>query len=147
MQLQLREGQHGYGSTGYGVAGFIKKSPHRPNGLIKSLSAAAIQSAAKSGGAPGGSVLIRARPLYKQNSSPTYPRRARRLGYEGLVLLKVLINENGGVDDLAVLQSSGHGVLDRAALSAVKKWMFEPGTEGGIKKKMWVKIPVRFDLE
>jgi len=46
-----------------------------------------------------------------------------------------------------VLESSGHSVLDRAALSAVRKWLFEPGTEGGLKKKMWVKIPVRFDLK
>jgi protein TonB len=88
-----------------------------------------------------------ARPLYKQNTSPPYPRKARRLGYEGIVMLKVLIDENGRVDDLTVLQSSGHTILDRAASSAVKKWLFEPGTEGGIKKKMWVKIPVRFDLK
>jgi protein TonB len=59
----------------------------------------------------------------------------------------VLIDANGRVDDLTLLKSSGHSVLDRAALSAVRKWLFEPGTEGGIKKKMWVKIPVRFDLK
>jgi protein TonB len=88
-----------------------------------------------------------ARPLYKQNTSPPYPRKARRLGYEGIVMLKVLIDENGRVDHLTVLKSCGYDILDRAALSAVKKWLFEPGTEGGIKKKMWVKIPVRFDLE
>jgi protein TonB len=46
-----------------------------------------------------------------------------------------------------VFKSSGHTVLDRAALSAVRKWLFEPGTEGGTNKKMWVKIPVRFDLK
>jgi protein TonB len=51
------------------------------------------------------------------------------------------------VDDLTVLESSGHTVLDRAASSAVRKWLFEPGTQGGIKKRMWVKIPVRFDLK
>jgi protein TonB len=62
-------------------------------------------------------------------------------------MLKVLIDENGRVDDLMVFKSSGHAVLDRAALSAVRKWLFEPGTEGGIKKKMWAKIPVRFDLK
>jgi protein TonB len=62
-------------------------------------------------------------------------------------MLKVLIDANGRVDDLTLLKSSGYTVLDRAALSAVRKWLFEPGTEGGIKKKMWVKIPVRFDLK
>ena len=69
------------------------------------------------------------------------------MGYEGLVMLKVLVDENGRVDDLEVLQSSGYAILDKAALSSVRKWMFVPGTEGGKKKKMWVKIPIRFELE
>jgi protein TonB len=62
-------------------------------------------------------------------------------------MLKVLFDVTGRVDHLTVLQSCGYDILDRAALSAVKKWLFEPGTEGGIKKKMWVKIPVRFQLD
>ena len=97
------------------------------------------------GNLPGKAIKL-ALPLYKQNAAPPYPLKARRLGYEGIVMLKVLIDENGRVADLTVFKSSGHRVLDRAALSAVKKWLFEPGTEGGVKKKMWVKIPVHFDL-
>jgi protein TonB len=69
------------------------------------------------------------------------------MGYEGLVMLKVLVNENGRVEDLAVFKSSGYGALDRAAISSVKTWLFEPGTEDGKKKKMWVKVPIRFQLE
>ena len=72
---------------------------------------------------------------------------ARRMGYEGLVLLKVLVDVNGRVENLEVVSSSGYAVLDKAAIASVKKWMFEPGTEGGKKKKMWVKIPIRFELE
>jgi TonB family protein len=69
------------------------------------------------------------------------------LGKAGLFMRMVLIDQHGRVDDLTVLESSGHTVLDHAASSAVRKWLFEPGTEGGIKKRMWVKIPVRFDLK
>ena len=91
--------------------------------------------------------VIIARPLYKQNTSPRYPPRARRMGYEGLVMLKVLVDENGRVADLAVFKTSGYAALDRAAISSVKTWLFEPGTEDGKKKKMWVKVPIRFQLE
>ena len=126
---------------------FIKKTHRVPEGSAEPTTTAAMLPDIQSDDTRSGSVLKLARPLYKQNTSPPYPRRARRLGYEGIVMLKVLIDENGRVDDLAVLESSGHSVLDRAALSAVRKWLFEPGTEGGIKKKMWVKIPVRFDLK
>ena len=66
---------------------------------------------------------------------------------EGQVILKVLTNISGQVDDLRVVASSGHRILDQAALSAVRKWCFEPGTEDGEKKAMGVKIPINFDLK
>jgi protein TonB len=46
-----------------------------------------------------------------------------------------------------VLESSGYPILDHTALTTVRKWLFEPGAEGGIKKKMWVRVPVRFQLK
>ena len=126
---------------------FIKKTHRVPEGALEPTTTAAVQPATQMDDTLSGAVLKTARPLYKQNTSPPYPQKARRLGYEGIVMLKVLINQNGRVDDLTVLKSSGHQILDRAALSAVKKWLFEPGSEGGVKKKMWVKIPIRFQLE
>ena len=128
-------------------AAFIKKTHRVPDGPSEPVTTAVILPDTQKDDTLSGAVLKLARPLYKQNAAPPYPRKARRLGYEGIVMLKVLIDENGRVDDLMVFKSSGHTVLDRAALSAVRKWLFEPGTEGGIKKKMWVKIPVRFDLK
>jgi protein TonB len=126
---------------------FIEKSRRVPERSSEPTTTAAMQPGTRRGDALSMPVLKLARPLYRQNTAPPYPRKARRLGYEGIVMLKVLIDENGRVDDLSVHQSSGHTILDRAALSAVRNWLFEPGTEGGIKKKMWVKIPVRFDLK
>jgi TonB family protein len=128
-------------------ATFIKKTHRVPGGSPEPTTTAVLLPATQSDETLSGTVLKLALPLYKQNKAPLYPRKARRLGYEGIVMLKVLIDENGRVDDLMVLKSSGYSVLDRAASSTVKKWLFEPGTEGGIKKKMWVKIPVRFDLK
>jgi len=126
---------------------FIRKTGRVPAGPSEPTTTVMMRPDTQGNTPLSGPALRLATPLYKQNTSPPYPRKARRLGYEGIVMLKVLINENGRVDDLTVLKSSGHTVLDRAALSAVRKWLFEPGTEGGIKKKMWVKIPVRFDLK
>ena len=126
---------------------FIKKIHRVPGGSPEPATTAAMPPATQNDDNLSGKVIKLALPLYKQNTVPPYPLKARRLGYEGIVMLKVLIDENGRVDDLMVLESSGHRVLDRAALSAVKKWLFEPGTEGGVKKKMWVKIPIHFDLK
>ncbi len=88
-----------------------------------------------------------ARPMYRENSPPTYPKRARKRGYEGTVVLQVLVNRQGRVDELRVDSTSGHAMLDRAAQGAVERWLFEPGRQGNKKMAMWVKVPVTFKLD
>jgi protein TonB len=87
-----------------------------------------------------------ARPAYRSNPSPKYPRIARIRGYQGDVLLDVLVNAYGMVDRIKIFKSSGHPVLDKAAMSTVKKWFFEPGKIGENKVDMWVRVPIRFEL-
>jgi periplasmic protein TonB len=85
-------------------------------------------------------------PIYKRNPAPEYPAVARRRGYEGTVVLEVLVNSYGKVADLRLFRSSGHAVLDRTALSSVKAWVFDPARKGQEAVEMWVKIPVCFRL-
>jgi len=87
------------------------------------------------------------RPAYKKNPPPPYPRSARRRGMEGTVLLEVFVSAQGKPEKIKLLESSGHGVLDRAALSAVRSWIFEPGTIGDRPVDMWVRVPIRFELK
>ncbi|MCJ7684226.1 MAG: energy transducer TonB [Desulfobacteraceae bacterium] len=91
-------------------------------------------------------VVREARPAYKDNPRPQYPKLARRRGYEGTVVLEVLVDETGRVKDLRILTSSGHAALDKAALKSVNGWLFEPGMVGDEKVDMWVRVPVRFEL-
>ncbi len=86
-------------------------------------------------------------PLYRVNSLPEYPRLARKRGYHGMVVLDVLVDQNGRVGDLRLFTSSGHSILDRRAMEAVKVWLFEPGMKGDKKLDMWVRVPVRFELK
>lgn len=92
-------------------------------------------------------VIHEARPIYRSNPPPTYPSIARIRGYQGDVMLDVLVNKNGTVGDLKVIKSSGYPLLDRAAKSSVKNWLFEPGMVGKEKIKMWVRVPIRFELK
>lgn len=87
-----------------------------------------------------------AKPVYRSNPSPKYPRIARIRGFQGTVLLNVLVNSSGKVDDVTIFKSSGHPVLDGAAESTVKQWLFEPGRIGKRKVDMWVRVPIRFEL-
>jgi len=92
-------------------------------------------------------MIFEAKPIYRSNPSPKYPRIARIRGYQGHVLLDVLVDRDGNVQDLKVFKSSGYPLLDRAAASSVKQWLFEPGRVGEKKVAMWVRVPIRFELK
>jgi len=91
--------------------------------------------------------IIEARPLYRVSPPPKYPTIARKRGYTGNVVLEVFVGRNGSVVDLRVFSSSGHAILDKAAIFSVKSWTFEPGTRGDEKIAMWVRVPIRFELK
>ena len=90
--------------------------------------------------------LVEARPLFQQNPAPKYPRVARKRGYQGTVILEVLVDRTGDVEDVKVHQSSGFRVLDKAALASVKHWVFMPGRRGDDTVAMWVRVPIAFRL-
>ena len=92
-------------------------------------------------------VIQQATPLYQVNPPPEYPRLARRRGMEGVVLLTALIDISGHVQGLEIITSSGHNILDQAALKAVQHWLFHPGIIDNKLHEMWVNVPVRFRLQ
>jgi len=90
--------------------------------------------------------VTQAKPLNKTNAAPEYPRVARERGWEGLVRLDVFVDTEGSADRVSVLESSGHRVLDDAALKAVKDWQFMPARSGEIKFASKIIVPVQFSL-
>lgn len=95
---------------------------------------------------PGPQTILEARPIYRINPPPSYPIIARKRGYQGNVVLEVLVDKRGKVLDLKIFLSSGHSILDKTAISSVRKWLFEPGMRGNDKIEMWVRVPIRFKL-
>ena len=76
--------------------------------------------------------------------APDYPRLARRRGMEGTCIIEVVMSPRGEVIRLALKQSTGHTLLDNAALDAVKQWKFvAPSGVDGPSKAL---VPVRFKL-
>ena len=61
--------------------------------------------------------------------APPYPRRAVVEGREGTVSVRFAVDAKGGVMVAKVAGTSGHALLDAAAVDTVKRrWRFEPGT-------------------
>jgi periplasmic protein TonB len=80
------------------------------------------------------------------NPLPPYPRAARRRGLEGKLMLRVTVNALGRPDVVKVLESSGHALLDDAAIRAVARWQFQPGRRGTAPVRASIDLPVVFRL-
>jgi periplasmic protein TonB len=78
------------------------------------------------------------------NAPPVYPRRARRRGWTGVVLLEIHVRADGTVADVEIAETSGHTVLDRAALEAALGWRFEPAHRGDVRVARTIRQPIRF---
>ena len=69
-------------------------------------------------------------PELAQEVKASYPEEARKQGLEGQVVLRLTIEATGKVAVAKVVKGAGNG-FDEAALEAVRRFRFRPGTEGG----------------
>lgn len=74
--------------------------------------------------------------------APDYPARAGQ--QQGLVVLRLLINEQGGVDNVAVVRATPAGYFEESALEAFGKALFSPGKLLGVSVKSQITIEVEF---
>ncbi|MCG6967445.1 MAG: TonB family protein [Chromatiaceae bacterium] len=81
------------------------------------------------------------------NRSKFYPRASRRLGEEGLVVVHFVIQRNGELTDLQVMESSGSPRLDEAALKTLRRVTpFRP-IPGRLGRDEWpISVPISFKL-
>ena len=76
--------------------------------------------------------------------SPEYPDIARQANVDGTVLMQVLVGKDGKVKDAKVVKSVA--MLDQAALTAVKQWIFKPALSNNKPVAVWVAVPMKFTL-
>ena len=84
---------------------------------------------------------------YLKNPAPAYPPLSRRMGEEGKVILRVLVNPQGTADSVDIKTSSGSLRLDEAAQKTVRNWKFIPAKRGDTAVQSWVLVPIIFKLE
>jgi len=86
-------------------------------------------------------------PVPSERTAMAYPKKARKMGVSGYVLMNLLINKNGSVEKVKVLESQPAEVFDDVAVTGVKTWRFKPAQYKGEAVKVWAKQKVRFDLQ
>ncbi len=108
--------------------------------------AAAVQTAQVAAVAPVARGLSRP-PSLDYGPKPDYPAAARIRGLQGRVLLHIDIAADGTPANVAVTTSSGHAILDRAAMTTVHTWRFHPAMRDGVPVESARDLPVEFRLE
>lgn len=106
-------------------------------------------TAAASGTPPGPASFLTSpevAPEVIHRVAPVYPELARLAEAEGRVVLTVLVGDDGRVRDVQVVSSDAAPTLERAAIEAVRAWLFAPARQGGRPVAVRIEIPIEFRL-
>ena len=128
--------------------------PPAPANQAQSKSDAPQQNAAvapaTSGGASGTPIQTDIGKLvvaYQPDADAYYPSFSKRSGEQGTVVVRLIIDESGNVEDVALLQSSTFPRLDRAATDIGKRYRFKPFLVNGSPQRISTNLLIKFNLK
>jgi len=122
-----------------------------PGGTMGGILGGAVGDASAQPPPPGTAVPMRIRVGGQVESAklisqprPEYPPLARTARVQGVVRLDAIIGKDGTIEDLKVI--SGHPLLIKAALDAVRQWQYQPTLLNGEPVEVATEIDVNFSL-
>jgi protein TonB len=91
-----------------------------------------------------GQILQAAELKRTREVAPDYPTQAAIEGMQGWVDIDFTISKTGIPEDLTVRDAKPKRVFDRAAMSSLRQWRFEPIVEDGVPVARRATLRVRF---
>lgn len=85
--------------------------------------------------------------VYQPDADAYYPSFSKRSGEQGAVVVRLIIAENGEVEDVALLQSSSFPRLDRAATDIGRRYRFKPFLVNGTPQRISTNLLIKFNLK
>jgi len=86
------------------------------------------------------------RVTYAPDPQDYYPDASRRLNEEGRAMVHICVDTHGHVSSAEVAASSGHPMLDDAAIKLAKAYRFKPATQAGKVVTQCTGLPIKFEL-
>ena len=117
-------------ATNAAAPGVIKLDAGKPSNSKKDAAAAELSSAELPG--ESSAIILSSKGAEKRlahSVPPKYPAQARSGGADGTVVLKAVVDENGKVDGVRLVE--GDAALATAAMQAVKQWRYRPYVRNG----------------
>lgn len=85
-------------------------------------------------------------PVAVDKTRPVYPPEAKEAKYQGRVVLRMVISEEGKTEDVEVVEGQPHG-LTEAAVAAARSWRFKPALHQGKPVAVLYLVTINFRLE
>lgn len=85
--------------------------------------------------------------LYQPDADAYYPSFSKRSGEQGTVVVRLIIDQTGSVEDVALLQSSTFPRLDRAATEIGRRYRFKPFIVNGSPQRISTNLLIKFNLK
>lgn len=85
-------------------------------------------------------------PKVRVPVKPEYTSEMRKAGIAGKVKARLLVDSDGEVVQVEILQDIGYGTRE-ASLLALKQVKFEPGTLDGSPVAVWIPFTFRYELQ
>jgi len=130
------------------------KQSNAPQKQAEAKSESQAQSAAvapsSAGGASGTPIqtdIGKLEVLYQPDADAYYPSFSKRSGEQGTVVVRLIIDQSGNVEDIALLQSSSFPRLDRAASEIGKRYRFKPYLVNGSPQRISTNLLIKFNLK
>jgi len=103
-----------------------------------------------SGGASGTPIqtdIGKLEVLYQPDADAYYPSFSKRSGEQGTVIVRLIIDQTGNVEDISLLQSSNFPRLDRAASEIGRRYRFKPFLVNGSPQRISTNLLIKFNLK
>jgi protein TonB len=124
--------------------------PQQPESKSEPQAQNAAVAPSTSGGASGtpiqtdiGKLVV----VYQPDADAYYPSFSKRSGEQGTVVVRLIIDETGSVEDVALLQSSSFPRLDRAASEIGRRYRFKPYLVNGSPQRISTNLLIKFNLK
>ena len=77
---------------------------------------------------------------------PEYPAHARMRRIEGHVDVEFVVDTEGRVREISVINSEPPGIFDRAAMNSIRHWRFQPRRQDGRAIEVTARQRIEFNL-
>lgn len=86
------------------------------------------------------------KPKPTHQPQPKLPPRIVQKQIEGKVLLRLLVDEDGRVERIRVMQAEPQGLFEESVKEAARQWRYQPAQYKGKPVKTWIEVPMNFKL-